>query len=133
MQIKNYFAPALMFAGASQMQVFKARVIAMKAALSACLLSVAVSAGAAWQSSGTLSDYTVSMDNGVVYLTHPSIPAPCGHQRLEIRAAEPYSADYAKRLVALLFSAHAARRSIEVSWNGATAPACVLNSLTVKP
>jgi hypothetical protein len=87
---------------------------------------------AAWQGTGPLSDYQVNMDNGVVYVVHPAFVTPCTNSRLEIRSSEPYSLDYAKRLTAMLIAAHLTGKRISVSWNDATAPACILNGLAVE-
>jgi hypothetical protein len=90
-------------------------------------------AQAAWvDSGGYFSNYDVKMDNGVTYFYHPAIAAPCLYGRLEIRPDAPYSADYAKKLTALLFAANISGKRVSYVYDNATAPSCVLNSLGVE-
>jgi hypothetical protein len=76
------------------------------------------------------------MDNDRVYLNHPSIVSPCLNQRVEIQSALPFSADYAKRITALLFASYYSGRSITFVFDNTTATAanggaCLLNSIAV--
>lgn len=71
------------------------------------------------------------MDNGMVYIYHPQFVAPCLYGRIEIRDSAPFSNDYAKRMTALIFMAKAAGKNVSFTWNDATAPTCLLNSVNV--
>jgi hypothetical protein len=97
------------------------------------VIVVAHAASAAWvDSSGYVGNYDVKMDNGVIYFYHAGVAAPCSYGRLEIRADAPYSADYAKKLTALLFVAHISGKRVSYVYDNATGPSCVLNSLGVE-
>lgn len=100
--------------------------------LATALAGAASPSFAEWQTSPWLSDFGVHMDNGMVYVTHSIFAAPCLHSRVEIRSAEPYSAEYAKRLTALVFGAHLSGKRIQAVWNDSTSPSCVLNSIRVE-
>lgn len=83
-----------------------------------------------------VTSYTVSMDNDRVYINHPSIVSPCLNQRVEIQSAAPFSADYAKRITALVFGAYLSGRSLVLTYDTTTATsangyACLLNSVAV--
>jgi hypothetical protein len=101
-----------------------------------CIVGAAfiVSAGpshAAWIATAFVSDFTIQMDNGVVYISHPQVVAPCSGGRLEIRDAVPYSAEYARRLVAAVFLAKSTAKAVRFTWNDTTAPTCVLSAVQI--
>lgn len=98
----------------------------------AALAVFALSAQATYVSSPPLSDYSISLDNGMVYIYLPQVPLPCMYGRLEIRDSAPYSNDYAKRLVAALYMAKAASKSVTFVWNDASAPTCLLSAISIE-
>ena len=94
-------------------------------------LFVSNGASAAWQTTNSISDFSITMDNGVTYINHPQFIAPCLNARIEIRDSAPYSNDYAKRITAAIFMAKAMGKGVAFTWNDATAPLCLLNSISV--
>lgn len=97
----------------------------------AALAMFAVSAQATYVSSPPISDFSITLDNGMVYVYVPQVAAPCLYGRLEIRDSAPYSNDYAKRLVAALYMAKASSKSVAFTWNDASAPACLLSAIAI--
>jgi hypothetical protein len=91
----------------------------------------AIHANAAYVTLPANNVYTISMDNGVVYINHLSIVGPCQYGRVEIRSDVPYSTEYAKRMTAAIYMAKATGKNVAFIWNDATAPTCILNSISV--
>lgn len=77
------------------------------------------------------NDYTISTDNGVVYISHPQFVAPCTFGRVEIRDSTPYSTEYARRMAAVIFMAKALGKNVAFVWSDATAPTCLLSAVSV--
>jgi hypothetical protein len=86
---------------------------------------------ATWLTTSPNNDYSVSLDNGVVYISHPQFVAPCLNGRVEIRDAAPYSNDYTKRLISAIFMAKASGKYVAFTWNDTTGPNCLLNSVSI--
>lgn len=106
---------------------------AMKVALALGLLLGGVNARATYFATAPNNDYYIALDNGVVYIYHAAFVAPCVWGRVEIRDSAPFSNDYAKRLTAAIYMAKAAGKNVTFVWNDATAPTCILNSITMSP
>lgn len=98
----------------------------------AALAVFALSAQATYVSSPPLTDFSISLDNGMVYVYLPQVASPCMYGRLEIRDSAPYSTEYAKRLVAAVYMAKAASKSVTFIWNDASAPTCLLSAIAIE-
>jgi hypothetical protein len=99
--------------------------------VSISIFVAALHANAAYVSLPANNEYTISLDNGVVYINHSGIIAPCQYGRVEIRSDVPYSAEYAKRMTAAIYMAKATGKNVAFTWNDATAPTCILNSVSI--
>lgn len=95
------------------------------------MLAVSISANATYFSTDAVTDWYIKLDNGVVYVNHPQFVAPCTYGRVEVRDSEPYTAEYAKRLVAAIYLAKAMGKAVSFVWSDTTAPTCVLSSIII--
>jgi hypothetical protein len=95
------------------------------------LSTCSATANATYHTTDANNVYTIALDNGVVYISHPQFVAPCLYGRVEIRSATPYSADYTKRLIAAIFMAKASGKDVALTWDDAPAPTCLLNSVSI--
>jgi hypothetical protein len=95
------------------------------------LMLICTGAQATWFTTSPNNDYSIALDNGMVYISHPQFVALCLNGRVEIRDAAPYSNDYAKRLTSAIFLAKASGKSVAFTWNDTTAPTCLLNSVSI--
>lgn len=95
-------------------------------------LHVITSEAATWNNIGYQDNLDIDMDNGVVYIKHSSIGAPCNYNRVEIRDSAPYSSSYADRIFSLILTARTQGKKIKVVYDEDTAPNCLLNSINVR-
>lgn len=103
----------------------------MKTIFGFALLCCVAHAHATYYTSTPNNDYTISTDNGVVYISHPQFVSPCTYGRVEIRDSAPYSAEYAKRMTAAIFLAKALGKNVAFVWDDSTAPTCLLSSVSI--
>lgn len=114
-----------------QIQITEVLMKSIKLMATAGLVLFGSHAQATYYWSSAINDYTISLDNGVVYINSSQFVAPCLYSRLEIRDNVPYSNDYAKRLTAAIYMAKASGKNVTFVWNDATAPTCVLSAITI--
>jgi hypothetical protein len=75
-----------------------------------------VNAGSYW--TGALTDWYVSLDNGVVYVGASNMPAHCSYARAQIdTSSQIYSATYQRDLYAYVMTAYAAGKSLRIVVN----------------
>jgi hypothetical protein len=89
-----------------------------------------VGASAAYLSTDPNDIYTISFDNGVLYIYHGAFAPSCPYGRVEIRDSAPYSTEYARRMTAAILMAKSQGKKVTFTWNDATQP-CVLNSIAI--